>query len=107
MTYDPTKVDLEPEAFADGIQNNPQAEIIDVRTSEEYDSGHLPGAININVMAPDFLEQIDNLDQSKAYYVYCRSGGRSARACMMMHEEGFREVHNLKGGILAWHQPLE
>jgi rhodanese-related sulfurtransferase len=106
-TYDPSKVDLSPEEFADHIQNTPDAIILDVRTPEEYDSGHLPGAINIDINGFDFLEQVENLDPSRPYFVYCKMGGRSARACLTMHEQGFANLHNLKGGILAWHGDTE
>ena len=96
-------IDLSPEDFARGMEIHPDGILLDVRTPEEYDSGHLPGAINIDIMGPDFHEQVDTLDTSKTYYVYCRSGGRSSTACKYMKSKGINEVYNLKGGILAWH----
>ncbi len=97
------KTDLTPREFADGIQITPDAIILDVRKPDEFESGHLPGAVNINILGPDFHEQIEMLDTDKPYYVYCKSGGRSATACKYMNSQGFREVYNLLGGILAWH----
>lgn len=97
------KVDLSPEEFARGIKAHPDAILLDVRRPDEYDSGHLPGAINMNIEGYDFHEQVDNLDPDKTYYVYCRSGGRSGTALRYLQSKGFREVYHLQGGILAWH----
>src|SRR5687768_4710712 len=97
-------INLSPSEFADGVKNNSDAILLDVRRPDEYDSGHLPGAININIQGPEFHEQIENLDPSKTYYVYCRSGARSATACTYLKRQGFHDVYNLEGGILAWHE---
>ena len=75
--------------------------IIDVRTPEEFATGHLEGAVNIDVESGAFAEAIGDLDQSGAYLVYCRSGRRSAVATQMMAEAGFDEVHDM-GGIQDW-----
>jgi rhodanese-related sulfurtransferase len=96
-------IDLSPSEFAHGVQSHPDAILLDVRRPDEFDSGHLPGAINMNIEGYDFHEQVDNLDPEKTYYVYCRSGGRSGTACRYLQSKGFREVYNLQGGILAWH----
>ena len=99
--------ELNPDQFAHSMQAHPKAILLDVRTPEEFESGHLPGALNINVQGLDFHEQIENLDPHNAYFVYCRSGGRSAAACRYMDSKGFEEVYNLKGGILAWEGDVE
>jgi rhodanese-related sulfurtransferase len=95
-------MNLSPEEFAEGVKTHSDAIILDVRTPEEFNSGHLPGAVNINIQGYDFHEQIEDLDASRPYYVYCRSGARSATACRYMQSKGFTDVHNLLGGILAW-----
>ncbi len=87
--------------------DNPDAIIIDVRTDSEYNSGHLPGAINIDIQDYDFHSQVENLDPNNIYYVYCRSGARSATACKYMHSQGIQKAYNLKGGILAWNERME
>lgn len=80
---------------------NPKAVLLDVRTPGEFLSGRIPNAININVMDSSFTQKISTLDKNKTYFVYCRSGGRSAQACSLMASQGF-EVHNLAGGIANW-----
>ncbi|MHB1146875.1 MAG: rhodanese-like domain-containing protein [Lutibacter sp.] len=76
--------------------------IIDVRTPEEYNEGHIDGAININFNDAAFLEQISKLDKSKPVYVYCRSGKRSSAASAEMSKAGFKNLYDLEGGIMNW-----
>ncbi len=78
------------------------AVLIDVRSPGEFQSGKIKGARNINVAASNFGSQIQNLPKDKKYYLYCRSGARSAQACSMMAEQGFEKVNNLKSGLMAW-----
>lgn len=70
----------------------PDTVIIDVRTPAEYGEGHLEGAVNIDVSAPDFADRIADLPADGEYLVYCRSGNRSAAAAGIMAEQGFDEV---------------
>jgi rhodanese-related sulfurtransferase len=78
--------------------------ILDVRTPEEYEEKHIPNSKLINVQdAQNFVSEIEKLDKAKSYYVYCRSGGRSAMACNIMEQMGFEDVSNLEGGITDWH----
>lgn len=74
--------------------------VIDVRTPEEYGSGHLDGAVNIDVNSGVFAEQIATLDPAGDYVVYCRSGNRSAQAVKIMEGLGFEEVRDA-GGVNA------
>lgn len=76
--------------------------VLDVRTPSEFASGHLPNAMNIDVEAGDFAQQIANLDKSKTYAVYCHSGRRSGIALDQMMGAGFGSVYDLQGGIAAW-----
>lgn len=76
--------------------------LVDVRTPEEFEEGHIDGAININVNDEAFKEQISKLDKSKPVFVYCRSGKRSAAAAAEMSKAGFKQVYDLEGGILNW-----
>lgn len=71
------------------------ATIIDVRTPEEFAAGHLEGAINMNVEDNTFATQIANLDSSKEYIVYCRSGNRSAIATALMNDAGISQITDL------------
>ena len=68
--------------------------IIDVRTPEEFATGHLVGAININVQAPDFRERVMALDTDGDYFIYCRSGNRSGQAITQMFQMGFTQMKN-------------
>lgn len=78
---------------------SPGTVIIDVRTPEEFNSGHVQGALNIPVEAPDFAAQVTALDTSATYAIYCRSGNRSAVATAEMGAMGFMHVYDLEGGF--------
>ena len=81
------------------IHFNPEEEkkgvLIDVRTPDEFKSGHLPGAINIDVLSDDFAEKMSELNKKGHVYVYCKSGMRSAKATAIMDTLGFRHIYNL------------
>lgn len=79
----------------------PNTLIVDVRTGAEFDSGAIEGAINIDVMAPDFKAEIQKLNKDNTYLVYCRSGARSVSACFNFLSEGFTKLYNLEGGIMS------
>jgi rhodanese-related sulfurtransferase len=68
--------------------------IIDVRTPAEFKTGHLQGALNIDVQSPDFYSQISELDPNADYFIYCRSGNRSAQAMRQMAPLGFSSMTN-------------
>ncbi len=76
--------------------------IMDVRTPEEFGQGHLSGAMNVNVLAPDFERQLGALDRGKTYLVYCRTGNRSGRAIQAMDQLGFRSVYHMFEGMVGW-----
>ena len=63
--------------------------VIDVRTADEWATGHLDGAVNIDIQGPDFASKIDALDHSANYVVYCRSGNRAGQAIKIMEAAGF------------------
>lgn len=93
---------LSPEAFEKGMKNDSTHQLLDVRTPEEYNDGHLQGAINNNYNNEKFVENLKNLDKDKPVYLYCLSGRRSAAAQKIMKEQGFKTVFNLEGGIKNW-----
>lgn len=76
--------------------------LIDVRTPGEFEQGHLENSVNINIADESFKEEVGKLDKSQPVYVYCKVGGRSAKAANMLREMGFEEVYDLKGGIQNW-----
>lgn len=77
-------------------------QLIDVRTPEEFAEGHLPNAVNINIKDADFQAKIEALDKTKPVLVYCKSGGRSGKACGIMSTLGFTNITDLDGGITSW-----
>ena len=77
--------------------------ILDVRTPEEFETSRIPNSKNIDFYNPqNFMQEIEKLDKSNSYYVYCRTGVRSANSCQLMNELGFHNVYNLLGGIVEW-----
>ena len=89
--------------WSKALTEQPEAVILDVRTEEEFESGYIPNAKNIDLrMGPGFIDEINTLEKNKSYYVYCRSGARSAQAVQLMRDLGFNETYNLLGGILDW-----
>lgn len=95
--------DLDVEEFAAAMER-PEAVVLDVRTPAEFESGHLPGALNVDATAPDFDDRLAELDQDVPYAVYCASGNRSGVAMQQMLTSGFDDVVHLAGGIGAWRQ---
>lgn len=76
--------------------------VLDVRTAEEYAAGHLADAMLIDFYAVDFADQLDQLDKTAKYVVYCRSGNRSASAIETMRSLGFVDVVEIEDGIVGW-----
>jgi len=91
---------LRPDNFKEVIDQG--WTVIDVRTPEEYQSGHLPGAINIDFYDSEFVSKLANLQRDGQYAVYCRSGNRSSLALEKMKEMNFTGVVDLAGGVEAW-----
>lgn len=93
---------LAPVSFSKeiGMIENPQ--LIDVRTPEEFNAGHILDAENINWLGDNFVSDVEKLDKSKPIFVYCKSGGRSAKAAAKLEELGFKNIYELQGGILKW-----
>ena len=85
-------------------KSTPGLQLVDVRTPEEYGVSHIKDAQNICVTEDDFKEKVAGLDKDKPVYVYCKKGGRSARASKILQEMGFKEVYDLQGGITAWEE---
>lgn len=80
-------------------RHNPRFVILDVRTPEEFEDQHIPGALNINISDDDFEERITNLERGEKYLVHCRSGTRSAFAVEFMTGKGFSDVTNVLGWL--------
>ena len=76
--------------------------VLDVRTAKEFEAGHVPGAVNIDVNSADFQEKVAKLDRNKTYLVHCAAGGRSVKACGKLDQLGFPKLYKLEGGFNAW-----
>lgn len=78
------------------------AVVVDVRTEKEFKEGHIPGAVNLDVNAPDFAKKVAALDKGKTYLMYCAHGKRGLKACGIMKDAAFTNVVNLEPGLSAW-----
>lgn len=88
---------IPPQKFKELLQEEIGV-IIDVRTKDEYNSGHLKKAdYNFDISSPDFEQKIKKMDKDKNYFLYCRSGARSGRAAQIMKRNGFENVYNVGG----------
>lgn len=83
-----------------------KALLIDVSSRNEFYDLHIPGSVNYDVLSPEFLSRIEELDKRRIYFIYCRDGKRSATAIRLMRELGFRRVYGLTAGLKSWHGTL-
>jgi len=74
--------------------------ILDVRTLEEYDAGHINGSVLVPVQ--ELNNRLDEIPRDRKLLVYCRTGVRSTRASEILISNDFKEVYNMKGGIMEW-----
>ena len=95
--------DITVDQWKERIAEDNNAVVLDVRTPEEVEQGMIEGAQHIDIyLGQGFIEEVEKLDKAKNYYIYCRSGGRSAQACQVMEQLGFQTTYNLLGGYTAW-----
>ena len=92
---------LEAPAFAEKMKLA-GATILDVRRPDEFSTGHLHAAVNMDWNSGHFMDTVKVLDPAKPVLVYCRTGRRSGEAAAHMRTSGFKEVYELKGGIVKW-----
>ena len=101
-------MNLEQKEWCSQFLNDEHGIIIDVRTEDEFESGKIPGSLNIDIYkGQGFIYEIEELDKSKNFYVYCAAGVRSANACGVMQQLGFENVFNLVGGFSNWEGPTD
>ena len=93
-----------PKAMYEILLKDPSAQLVDVRTKDEFAVSHLKDAQNICVTDNDFKQKVAFLDRSKPVYVYCKKGGRSAQASKILKQMGFTKIFDLQGGITNWEQ---
>lgn len=82
------------------IQERDDVFLIDVREPEEYDAGHIPGITLIPMN--EVAARLGEIPTDKKVILTCRSGNRSGQVAQFLREQGYDNVHNMQGGILAW-----
>ena len=101
-------MDLSQEAWSLKQAQTEGSVILDVRTPEEYKTGHLLNSQLLDIQEPQtFFDNIKGFDKSKSYFIYCRSGSRSDMACQILKQQGILNCFNLLGGILDWQGEIE
>ena len=96
-------MDLEQEIWKNKLDSDSNSVTLDVRTPEEFNTSRIPNSINIDFYNPQlFMDEVQKLDKEINYFVYCRTGVRSANSCLLMKELGFSKTYNLIGGIVDW-----
>jgi thioredoxin len=93
---------IDPKAFSEKITATPNAQIIDVRTPQEFAAGHLDNAVNIDWLGDNFVTNAEKLDKTKPVFVYCKTSNRSPQAAKKLEELGFTTIYNMQGGLLKW-----
>jgi rhodanese-related sulfurtransferase len=93
---------IEPAVFEQKMKKR-KTLVLDVRTSAEYNEGHIPGSINVDLLDSTlFTNWIKGQGKKTRYLLYCRSGKRSGKALVMMQQAGYTKLCHLNGGITAW-----
>lgn len=94
--------DLNIQGYQEQFSQNPDADyvLVDVREIEEYEQGHIPGAVNIPLNTVP--TRIAEIPQDKAVVLVCARGGRSAMAAEFLTGQGYRQLYNLVDGTLGW-----
>ncbi len=101
----PIYENISPEQAKDMIRvnsGNKSFVILDVRTPEEYETGHIEGAVNSDYYSDSFRDNLEKLRKSNTYLICCQSGNRSGKALEIMKELGFEQVYNMTGGMNSW-----
>jgi rhodanese-related sulfurtransferase len=96
---------LEPKLAFEYIKKNrrnPNFVVLDIRTPQEFQEGHIEGAVNIDYRSPTFVAYLEKFDKAKTYFVYCRVGRRTADAIRIMAQKGFKNIYKTSGDIVAW-----
>jgi thioredoxin len=93
---------IDVKTYAEKLKTTENPQLLDVRTPEEFSTGHIENAENVNLNGNNFVTEANTYDKSKPIFVYCKVGGRSAQAADKLAQMGFKEIYNLDGGIMKW-----
>lgn len=97
-----TKIEINSTEVNAMLQKDKKLIVLDVRTAEEFNNGHIKGAINIDIRQPDALSKIDKLNHNATYIVHCRTNHRSKIAADHMAQSGFKIVYQMMDGYTGW-----
>jgi thioredoxin 1 len=97
-----TAVDISVEEVAALVTEHADLLILDVRTSGEWDGGHMEDAAWIDFLEDDFSTEASRIAKDRPLLIYCAAGGRSANAMKALARSGFTHLYNLEGGFYAW-----
>jgi len=89
---------LSPQEFIAKVKTTKDAQLLDVRTPQEWEAGKIASSNCINYNDAAFKQQIEKLDKNKPVFVYCAAGGRSSKAAPILQQAGFKYIYNLTGG---------
>lgn len=95
---------IAPKVFAEKLKAAKNPQLLDVRTPEEFKSGHIGNAVNVDWYEDDFAAKAAKYDKSKPVFVYCKAGVRGKKAANKLAELGFTKIYNLEGGIDKWNE---
>ncbi len=84
------------------LRKNPDVQLVDIRTPEEWQQGVIEGASKINFYDKEFMPKIEKMDKAKPIVIYCAAGGRSSNAAKKLVTAGFVEVYDLGIGFRGW-----
>lgn len=99
-----TVKDVTPQEAETILKSQKDVVVLDVRTPEEFQSGHIAGAKNIDAQSDDFAEKLAGLDKNKTYLLHCAAGGRSSRVLKRMRGLDFKSIYHMPGGTSAWEE---
>jgi len=97
-----TKVEVNSKQVNSMLQKEKKWIVLDVRSAEEFNSGHIKGALNIDIRQPDAFSKIDKLNKNAKYIVHCRTNHRSGMAVEHMMQSGFKNIYQMMDGWSGW-----
>ena len=96
------KIEVNSKQASTLLQKDKKLVVLDVRTPEEFNEGHIKGAVNIDIRQPDAFSKIDKLNRKATYIVHCRTNHRSGIAVDHMMQSGFKNVYQMMDGFPGW-----
>ena|ERR1035437_3290720 len=97
-----TKVEVNSKQVNSMLQKDKKWIVLDVRSADEFNSGHIKGAVNIDIRQPDAFSKIDKLNKNAKYIVHCRTNHRSGMAVEHMMQSGFKNIYQMMDGWSGW-----